>query len=178
VAASDPPLYPETPEPARARTRVLVLTVLGAVLTAALLIAIVGRVGTGSNSGIRKSGAGPSPTFDVGPASQRAASIARSGPLLFPDPRGGTLDIYVQHLGENDWAAFAARATGAPRKCVLHWDQGARHFSDPCDGRIFPADGTGLVSFPAGVNDKGRVIVDLTRPTEAVPVVEMPPTPY
>lgn len=177
MAASDSPPDPTNPEQPRARTRVLVFTVVGAVLTAALLVAIVGRVGTGSTSGARTARSAESPTFDVGSASQRAASIARSGPLLFPDPRGGTLDIYVQRLDENNWLAFAARATGSPRQCVLRWNQGAKHFTDPCDGRIYPADGTGLVTFPAEVNDKGRVIVDLTRPTDPpTPAVGEPPT--
>lgn len=143
----------------------LVFTVLGAVVTAALIVAVVGRIGTDAGSGGRSTASGRSPAFDVGPASQRAAAIARSGPLLFPDPGGGTLDIYVQHLGGSDWVAFAARAAGAPRKCVLRWQQGDRRFVDPCDGRFYPAEGTGLVSFPAQVNDKGRVIVDLSRPT-------------
>jgi len=142
-----------------------VFTVVGAVLAAALIIAIVGRVGTGTTAGVRRPDAGQSPTFDVGPASQRAASISRSGPLLFPDPRGGTLDIYVQHLEGTNWVAFAARATGAGRQCVLRWNQGSRQFADPCDGRTYPADGAGLVTFPAAVNDKGRVVVDLTRPS-------------
>ncbi len=95
---------------------------------------------------------------------------------MFPDPRGGTLDIYVQHLGGADWLAFAARATGSPRQCVLRWSQGPKHFTDPCDGRIYPSDGTGLITFPAGVNDKGRVIVDLTRPTDPPPAVVEEPT--
>jgi len=157
---------------------VLVFTVLGAVLAAALIIAIVGRVGTGSGGGIRRAGSNQFPTFDVGPATQRAASVEQSGPLLFPDPRGGTLDIYVQHLGGARWTAFAARAEGAPRRCVLHWDQGARHFTDPCDGRAYPADGTGLVTFPAEVNDKGRVIVDLTKASTSTTAPDTVPIPY
>jgi hypothetical protein len=155
---------------------VLVFTVLGAVLAAALIIAIVGRVGTGTGGGIRRAGSNQSPTFDVGPAGQRAASIDKSGPLLFPDPRGGTLDIYVQHLGGAQWTAFAARAEGAPRQCVLHWDQGARHFADPCNGHVYPADGAGLVTFPAVVNDKGHVIVDLG--TTVTPTTAPDTVPY
>ena len=168
MASTDRPTVPEAPEPQRPRTRVLVFTVLGAVLCALLIVALVGRIGTGtSGSGGSGGDKGREPaTFDVGPATQRAASIARQGPLLFPDPRGGTLDIYVQHLGEAEWRAFEARAAGAPRQCALRWEQAARHFVDPCDGRIFPADGAGLVTFPAEVNDKGRVIVDLTRPAQ------------
>jgi hypothetical protein len=157
---------PEAPEPQRPRSRVLVFTVLGAVLCAALIVALVGRIGTRTTSGSGGDKEGQPATFDVGPASQRAASIARSGPILFPDPQGGTRDIFVQHLGEANWVAFEARAAGAPRQCALRWEQSARHFVDPCDGRIFPADGAGLVTFPAAVNDRGRVIVDLTRPVQ------------
>jgi hypothetical protein len=36
---------------------------------------------------------------------------------------------------------------------------------DPCDGRIFPADGAGLVRFPTTVNDDGKVVVDLSNPS-------------
>ncbi len=144
----------------------MLVTGLGAVLAAALLFGIVARVmatnpassGGGSDDGRRVA------EFDVGPAEQRAATVARDGPLLFPDPQGGWRDIFVQHLGGKDWVAFEARASGAPRQCVLRWEQGMRHFVDPCDGRIYPPDGSGLVSFPARVNDKGRVIVDLTSP--------------
>ena len=139
-------------------------TLLGAVLTAALIVAIVGRVGTGSTSGGSGDRSGTTPAFDVGPAAQRAASIARDGPLLFPDPRGGTRDIFVQHLGDARWVAFEARVSGAPRQCVLRWEHADRRFVDPCDGRVYPADGAGLVAYAAEVNDKKRVIVDLSRP--------------
>lgn len=166
MAPSDRPPLPESSEPQRPRSRVLVFTVLGAVLCAALIVALVGRIGTGSGTAGGSGADGQPATFDVGPASQRAASIARSGPILFPDPRGGTRDIFVQHLGEADWIAFEARVGGAPRQCALRWEQAPRHFVDPCDGRIFPPDGAGLVTFPAEVNDRGRVIVDLTRPVQ------------
>ena len=167
MAPSDRPPAPEAPDPQRPPSRVLVLTALGAVVAALLIVAIIGRIGTRPGSGRGASGGDgrETPTFDVGPATQRAASIARSGPLLFPDPRGGTRDIFVQHLGESRWVAFEARATGAPRQCVLRWEQGAGRFTDPCDGTTYPADGAGLVTFPAEVDDKGRVIVDLSRPT-------------
>ena len=142
----------------------MLVTAIGAVLAAALLFAIVAQAMTTNTGSGRDGGETPTTQFDVGPAEQRAAAVARDGPLLFPDPRGGSRDIYVQHLGDKDWVAFEARASGAPRRCVLRWEQPARHFVDPCDGRTFPADGSGLVTFPARVDDDDRVIVDLGSP--------------
>ncbi len=153
------------PDPLAARRRTVLITAIGAVVAAALLFAMVARAMSGNTS----SGSGGddgrrAAEFDVGPAEQRAATVARDGPFLFPDPQGRSRDIYVQHLGEKDWVAFEARASGAPRQCVLRWEQGPRRFVDPCNGRAYPPDGAGLVSFPTRVNDKGRVIVDLSSP--------------
>jgi hypothetical protein len=175
---------PEPPDPdeaVAARRRMVLVTAIGAVLAAALLFAVVARAMTSSSTKVSSGDSGGGTTrvaqFDVGRASDRAATIARSGPILFPDPKGGSVDIYIQHLGEKDWVAFEARARGASRQCVLRWDQAARRFTDPCDGRIFPADGAGLVTFPATVNDKGRVIVDLASPKDPEPGVVVPPLP-
>ncbi|MDQ3898690.1 MAG: hypothetical protein M3326_15840 [Actinomycetota bacterium] len=153
-------------DPLAAKRRTVLFTAIGAVLAGALLFAIVARaMSTNTGSGGGGSGdARRAAEFDVGPAEQRAATVARDGPFLFPDPQGGSRDIYVQHLGERNWVAFEARAGGAPRQCVLRWEQAARRFVDPCDGRVYPPDGAGLVSFPTRVNDKGRVVVDLSRP--------------
>ena len=142
----------------------VVFTAAGGLLAAALLVAILTRV-AGSGGTTRSGGTSTAGQFDVGSARQRAATVDRDGPVLFPDPQGHSRDIFVQHLGSDTWVAFEARASGSPRQCVLRWDQGAHQFVDPCDGRVYPADGTGLVTFPAQVNDKGRVIVDLSQPT-------------
>lgn len=161
---------PELPDPTEAlaaRRRMVLVTAVGAVLAAALLFALVARAMSAAGPATSAGGGDGDRVarFDVGRAADRAQTIARSGPILFPDPKGGSVDIYVQHLGEKNWLAFEARARGAPRQCVLRWDQVAHQFTDPCDGRVFPADGAGLVSFPATVNGKGRVIVDLTSPS-------------
>ncbi|HEX2048342.1 MAG TPA: hypothetical protein VHF27_11285 [Acidimicrobiales bacterium] len=158
---------PDPPDPAdalAARRRTVLITAIGAVVAAALLFAIVAQAMTDNARSGGDAGDAGTTEFDVGPAEPRAAAVARDGPLLFPDPRGGSRDIYVQHLGDKNWVAFEARASGAPRRCVLRWEQSARHFVDPCDGRIFPADGSGLVMFPARVDDDDRVVVDLTSP--------------
>jgi hypothetical protein len=159
---------PQRPDPAdalAARRRTVLFTAVGGVLAAALLFAIVARVQSTNLDTGGTGGGTRTAEFDVGSAEQRAASVARDGPFLFPDPQGRSRDIFVQHLGGADWVAFEARAAGAPRQCALRWEQGARHFVDPCDGRIYPPDGAGLVTFPTRVNDKGRVVVDLGHPT-------------
>ena len=158
----------DPPDPAdalAARRRTVLLTAVGAVVAAALLFAIVARVQSTNVDTTSKDGDGGDLLFDAGDAERAAADIARDGPRLFPDPQGRTRDIFVQHLGGTEWIAFEARATGATRQCTLRWEQGPRHFVDPCDGRVYPPDGAGLVTFPARVNDDGRVIVDLGRPT-------------
>ncbi len=159
------PDRPDSADPTSARGRTLVFTVVGAVLAAALLLAVVTRVASTNPATTAGPGGRRVAQFDLGRAKDFAPTIARSGPLLFPDPQGSARDIFVQHLGGTDWLAFEARADGAPRQCILKWEQDAKRFVDPCDGRIYPADGAGLVTFPTTVNDKGRVVVDLSSPT-------------
>lgn len=142
----------------------MLFTAVGAVLAAALLFAVVTRVATTSSTPAGGAGGADGARFELGQATDFARTIARDGPLLLPDPRGRTRDIFIQHLGESNWLAFEARATGAPRECTLTWEAQARHFVDPCDGRVYPPDGTGLVSFPTTVNDDGIVVVDLSSP--------------
>lgn len=105
-----------------------------------------------------------SDTYDAGSASARSRNIADGGPLLFSDVSSGKRDIYLQHLGtdvSSGWYAFDARRAGQARDCTLRWQAGTADFADPCDGTIVPADGTGLLSYPVEVTDKGKVIVDL-----------------
>ena len=132
-------------------------------MAAALLFAVMTRLT--STRSTPAGGSGPrTAQFELGRAEDYARTIARGGPLLFPDPQGRSRDIYIQHLGGDSWLAFEARVAGAPRHCVVKWEAGQKHFGDPCDGRIFPADGAGLVSFPTTVNDDGKVVVDLSNP--------------
>ncbi len=57
-----------------------------------------------------------------------------------------------------------AHPPGAPSRCVVRWEGDRRAFVDPCSEREYPADGTGLVSFPTEVNQDGRVVIDLRTP--------------
>jgi len=100
-------------------------------------------------------------------AESAADEIARRGPILFQDPVGGSRDIFLQHLGddhEQGWYAFDVRPPGEPRECQVVWQPDAEEFVDNgrCSEPItVPADGTGLPQYPAVVNDKGRVVIDL-----------------
>ncbi len=141
----------------------MVLTGVAGVLGGILIFAIVANlVGSGADQTDS-----PAATFDVGPAEQRARTVARGGPILFQDLLNRSRDIYVQHLGDVDWRAFEAHAPGAPRRCFLEWRASTRDFVDACDGRTFPADGTGLVHYPTRVDGRGHVVVDLRSPDTA-----------
>lgn len=137
----------------------MVLTGIAGVVGGVLLFVVVANLvkNTAEPSSL------PTATFDVGPAKERAKTVAKGGPILFQDLLDRSRDIYVQHLGggNENWRAFDAHAPEAPRRCFLGWDRNAREFVEPCDGRRFPADGTGLVGYKTTVNDKGRVLVDL-----------------
>ncbi|MDQ4097391.1 MAG: hypothetical protein M3144_05925 [Actinomycetota bacterium] len=135
------------------------LTGLGGVAAGVLIFLVVLAV-AGPRSTQRTEGA----RFKVGPAERLGASVARDGPLLFQDLLNRSRDIYVQHLGGDDWRAFEAHAPGAPRRCVLRWRPEDRRFLDPCDGRTFPAEGTGLTSYRTEVDEDGVVLVDLRTP--------------
>jgi hypothetical protein len=112
-------------------------------------------------------------TFVVGDAKRLAARIDQQRePFLFKDPLTSKpgREVYVQHVGRDHrrgWVAIEAYAPGAPRslRCILRWDQPQRSFVDPCapdDGMAaYPADGTGLRTYPAKVNADGDVEVDL-----------------
>lgn len=155
---------PDPEDPIAAKRRTILFTAVGAVVAAGLLFAVMTRV-TSTTSTPAATGGDRTAQFELGKATDYAKTIAKDGPLLFPDPQGRSRDIYIQHLGADDWLAFEARVAGAPRNCVVKWEAGPRHFVDPCDGRIFPADGAGLVRFPTTVDAKGKVVVDLSQPS-------------
>jgi hypothetical protein len=139
-----------------------VLTALGGVAAGVLIFLVVLAV-AGPRSTEQSAGA----TFKVGPAERLAPTVARDGPLLFQDLLNRSRDIYVQHLGDDDWRAFEAHAPGAPRRCVVRWQPEDRRFLDPCDGRTYAADGTGLASFRTEVDEDGVVVVDFRSPISA-----------
>ena len=134
----------------------MVLTGLGGVAAGVLLFLVVLNL-----TGPRSTEQTEEARFRVGPAERWAETVAREGPLLFQDLLNRSRDIYINHLGDENWRAFEAHAPGAPRRCTLTWRPESRDFVDPCDGRVFPADGTGLTQYPATVTENGVLVVDL-----------------
>lgn len=105
-----------------------------------------------------------SDTFAAGSAEARSATIAETGPILFPDVSGRQRDIFLQHIGDDPatgWYAFDARRPGQSRDCSLEWKADAEEFVDPCDGTVVPADGTGLLTYEVTVTEDGKLVIDL-----------------
>jgi hypothetical protein len=130
--------------------------VVGVVLAGGLLWALTVLI---SNRTVTPRGPFTADEFTVG----RVASIADRVPFLLPDASPShERDLYVQHLGDDldrGWLAFAALAPGqTDRGCFLKWR--ADHFEDPCTGKTFPPDGTGLTAYPTRVAN-GRLYVDV-----------------
>jgi hypothetical protein len=173
------------PEATRISARFALLTALAGLAAAAILFLFVANnLGSGgSDSDV--STESDADLFVAGQAARLSAAVAEDGPLLLPDLLGGSRDIYLQHLGGDDWRAFEARPPGAAERCVLQWDAAPRQFSDSCSAATYPADGTGLVTYPARVDRDGRVVVDLRDPQSptstsplagSLPPVSAPPS--
>ena len=135
------------------------LTALGGVAAGVVIFLIVLAL-----AGPRSTKQSESAQFKVGSAKHYATEVDKNGPLLFQDLLNKSKDIYLQHLSGNDWRAFDAHAPGQPRRCVLAWQKADRTFKDPCGGAVYPADGTGLPMYPAKVDEKGLLSVDLRAP--------------
>lgn len=113
--------------------------------------------------------------FDAGPADQRAATIARGGPLLFSDVAAGQLDIWLQHTGDDPdsgWVAFAARRQDASRECTLRWDPDSSVFTDPCDGTEISPDGEGMTHYAVEVNEDGYLVIDFKTSPDGTAVTQ------
>lgn len=169
------PLTPRTGRQGRITTGPAALLVaaaglLGGVLLFLLVVNLIG-------SGKARSTVGTD-LYALGKAKSLAVSVARQGPLLLQDPLGKGRDVYVQHLGGDDWRTFDAHPPGEPARCLVTWRRAAQAFVDGCSDRTYPPDGSGLVSFPTRVDEKGRVLVDLRhpRPPDA-PVTTVAPAP-
>ena len=93
-----------------------------------------------------------------------SAEIADRGPILFGDVADGSLDIILQHVGDDPdagWLAFEARRPGQSRDCFFRWRAEQADFVNSCDPEdIVDAAGTGLRHFEVAVVD-GDVRVDI-----------------
>lgn len=104
-------------------------------------------------------------------AERLAGEIAERGPVLFKDPLDRDREVFIQHLGDDEsegWLAVRAYAAAADLDCLLQWEPDPGRFVDPCTRSAYPADGTGLVTYPATVAG-ATVTVDLRTPRGAAP---------
>jgi hypothetical protein len=141
-------------------TRAVVLTGIAGVLAGVLVFLGIASL---AGSGKAKSKLA-SDVFKVGKAKNQASIVDRHGPLLFADPLRRGRDIYINHLGDNRWAAFEVHPPGEPKSCTVEWQPREHTFRDPCSGRVYPPDGAGLSRYSAYVDKKGDLVVDLRRP--------------
>ena len=97
--------------------------------------------------------------FHAGRVDSIADAIERDGPAFYRDAAGGSKDIWLQHLGDDDetgWYAVAARVS---EDCTVTWD--GVGFVD-CEADEYPPDGSGLTRYVVRVDD-GRLYVDLNQ---------------
>lgn len=96
-------------------------------------------------------------------AERTAKRIDETGPYPLQDPNGDR-DVYLQHVGNDPgtgWVLVLAYPPDEPdKKCAVVWDVEHDRFEAPCSKRTYPADGSGLTTYPAPVVE-GRVVIDL-----------------
>ena len=142
------------------RSRMVILSAAAGVIVAVVVFAgIVSLVGSGK----AKSKLGTN-VFKIGKAKDQAVIVDRHGPLLFADPLQKGRDIYVNHLGPNEWAAVEVHPPGEAKSCTVKWNGQNHTFHDPCSGRDYPPDGAGLVRYKASIEKNGDLVVDLHQP--------------
>jgi len=156
---SRPPPAPYRPPPRRKGTAFVTVAALGVVVAVIVAISLIELSSSGSVKNQLSS-----PTFLAGRAQNYAPLVAQNGPILLPDPQGGSRNVYLQHLGPDPsvgWITILAVPVGEAARCVVTWEQSTQVFRDPCTGRTYPPDGTGLVRYPTTVLPSRRIQVDL-----------------
>jgi hypothetical protein len=138
----------------------MILSAAAGVIVAIVIFAgVLSLVGSGKATS--KLG---SNVFKVGKAKNQAQIVDRTGPLLFPDPLEKGRDIYVNHLGGATWVAFDVHPPGESKSCIVKWNASSHSFHDPCTGKDYPADGSGLVRYKASIDANEDLVVDLHQP--------------
>jgi hypothetical protein len=131
------------------------LAVLIAVFGLLWLIAVV--VTRNADETDRRIGAD---VFEVGRVDRLADSVARDGPILFPNLAGpaGRRPVGLTHDGPNDfegWRVFSLRPAGEEPSCLVSVDRTTKELQD-CHGRVVsvgllpPAERVEIVIDPDG----------------------------
>jgi hypothetical protein len=101
--------------------------------------------------------------FEVGKVDTIAKSVAKDGPLLFPDLKSpdGLRSIVLDHTGQDPatgWQLYYGYPADRDAKCLVTHEKGKRTFTD-CEGRIIKPE-------------------ELTAPDNVRPIVENRKTLY
>lgn len=80
-----------------------------------------------------------SKVFEVGKVDSMAKSVAKDGPILFPDLQSpdGIRSVVLDHTGNDPakgWQAYYGYPADRDASCLVTHIQGSRQFTD-CDGR-------------------------------------------
>lgn len=160
---SGPPVQLLTRQQRTRRRRVVAAAIVVVSSFAVLLTIAALNVATKPNAEVQLG----SSTFKVGRAAPLARRIkADDYPLLFQDLQDKSIDLYLNHVGKTHltgWRAIEAHAPGVPRSCQLEWT--GDEFRDPCDRKVYAADGSGLRRFKVNVVD-GVLYVNFRQPIE------------
>ena len=105
--------------------------------------------------------------FAPGDASDVAKEVADNGPILFPGLVGQAGRERSASTTSAPIRTPAGRCTrscrpASPRRACSSWTALLASWSDPCSGRTFPADGTGLDPVPWSIDNDGVLVIDLT----------------
>ena len=145
----------------RSQTTTLIVSVVALAIAVILVIGVLRAATHRSHDTV----VSPNATFDAGVASERMASIAKGGPILFSDVSGGGQNrpIYVSHTGtdaKTGWQVIDAHPNGSPSDCFLKWKPSRNLFATSCDKRTFPPDGGTQRHYKWKVTD-GELLIQL-----------------
>ena len=135
---------------------VILSAAAGVIVAILLFAAVVSLIGSGQ----AKSKLGSS-LFTIGKAKEQAQIVSRTGPLFFADPLQKGRDIAVNEASPNQWVTVDVHPPDESKVCAVTWNGATRMFHDPCSGRDYPADGTGLTRYRTSVEPNGDLVVDL-----------------
>ena len=109
--------------------------------------------------------------FQVGKVEVMAKSVAKDGPLLFPDLKSpdGVRSIVLDHTGDDPatgWRVYYGYPADRDSTCLVTHEQGSRNFTD-CEGRTLTVDDLTLpASVRPIVENRKTLYVDLSGITE------------
>lgn len=110
--------------------------------------------------------------FQVGKVEAMAKSVAKDGPLLFPDLKSpdGVRSIVLDHQGDDPatgWRVYYGYPADRDATCLVTHQRGTRKFTD-CDGRVLTVDDLSLPDAVRPIVENRKTLyVDLSGVTTA-----------